>query len=299
MHFHKKCIGLIVWFFMAISLLTGCTQALQPSSQEAQSVSWYDDYFTIEFIDSQTIAIGEPRYHQQNYSYLILGETRALLVDSGPGIKDIKPVVESLTKLPITVTQTHFHYDHVGNHKQFDHIAATKLPSLDSNVENGRIKIDTTTHLGFVENIEKPELLVNEWWEVGQEIDLGGRVLTVLHSPGHAKESVVLADQQRGYLFTGDFLCPGPNLAALPGADIEDYLISTNSLLALSTSETILLTGHRDKDSIELGVPTLTKNDLNDFRIALEKIIDGTLDGQGFYINVYKVNERIDFIVDK
>ena len=38
---------------------------------------WYDDYFLVEPIDSRTFAIGEPRYAQQNYSYLILGYERA------------------------------------------------------------------------------------------------------------------------------------------------------------------------------------------------------------------------------
>ena len=90
---------------------------------ESESVTWFDDYFTLESIDSQTIAIGEPRYWQQNYSYLILGQSRAILFDSGPGLRDIKPAVASLTTLPVTVVSSHFHFDHVGNHTKFDQIA--------------------------------------------------------------------------------------------------------------------------------------------------------------------------------
>ena len=90
---------------------------------ESESVTWFDDYFTLESIDSQTIAIGEPRYWQQNYSYLILGQSRTILFDSGPGLRDIKPAVASLTTLPVTVVSSHFHFDHVGNHTKFDQIA--------------------------------------------------------------------------------------------------------------------------------------------------------------------------------
>ncbi|MGR5283748.1 MBL fold metallo-hydrolase [Vibrio maritimus] len=292
---HRLAIGV----FLTTSLLSGCTQELQPSQQEADTVDWYDDYYTIEYIDSQTIAIGEPRYHQQNYSYLILGDKQALLFDSGPGIRDIKLVVKSLTNLPIIVTQSHFHYDHIGNHQNFERVAVANLPGLQDRVKNNRFNIHSKEHLGFVEKIEKPELIVSDWWSIGENIELGGRLLKLIHTPGHTKESITLFDYDNNYMFTGDFLCPGPNLAALPGSSIDDYLASTQKLLAMSTPKTQFLTGHRDANSIAFGAPMLMQSDLNDFRLALKGIIAGTLEGKGFYINQYQVNERIDFIINQ
>src|SRR5215831_4771513 len=64
---------------------------------------WNDDYFLLEEIDPTTLAIGEPRYYQGNYSYFIIGRQRAVLFDAGTGTRDIVPVVRSLTTLPITV----------------------------------------------------------------------------------------------------------------------------------------------------------------------------------------------------
>ena len=73
-------------------------------------MEWLANYFTIEHLAPGTYAIGEPRYYQQNYSYLIIGEERALLFDAGPGIRDIRKTAELLTKKPIVFLPSHFHY---------------------------------------------------------------------------------------------------------------------------------------------------------------------------------------------
>jgi hypothetical protein len=56
---------------------------------------WFDDYFAVAELSEDAYAIGEPRYGQCNFSYLIVGSKRALLFDTGPGVRDIYPVVLS------------------------------------------------------------------------------------------------------------------------------------------------------------------------------------------------------------
>lgn len=67
----------------------------------AEPLRWFDDYYVVGDLGDGTYAIGEPRYGQCNFSYLIVGSQRALLFDSGPGIRDIGKVVKTLTSLPI------------------------------------------------------------------------------------------------------------------------------------------------------------------------------------------------------
>ena len=47
--------------------------------------------------------------------FLIAGDERALLVDAGVGIGDLKTFIGGLTDRPIDVLLTHNHRDHVGN----------------------------------------------------------------------------------------------------------------------------------------------------------------------------------------
>ncbi len=50
---------------------------------------------------------------------MLFGTERAILIDTGLGIANIKNVVNNLTELPIAVVTTHAHWDHIGGHKYF------------------------------------------------------------------------------------------------------------------------------------------------------------------------------------
>src|ERR1700691_521491 len=96
-----------------------------------------DDYFAVQDLGGGVFAIGEPRYYQQNYAYLILGDKRALLFDSSSGTRDVSPVVASLTHLPVTVMVSHLHFDHLGGIAPFHHIAMIDLPQTRADVTDG------------------------------------------------------------------------------------------------------------------------------------------------------------------
>ncbi len=271
------------------------TPDLLDAAPEPDSVSWFDDYFTIEYIDAKTVAIGEPRYHQQNYNYLIMGDDKAILFDTGPGIRDIRPVVESLTSLPIIVTQSHLHYDHVGNHKRFDATVLPDLAHLRDASTDGRLAITAKQHLGFAESMKTPVLTIADWWAADTQVDLGNRRLQVIHTPGHTPDSMVLLDEQNNLLFTGDFIYPGPLFAMLPGSNLTEYLHSTRLLIKTISTDTRLLAAHRTGPP---GAPILGYDDLVDLQSGLEGVLDGTLAGDGFYLHSYPINKRIELWAD-
>src|SRR5690348_3432688 len=101
---------------------------VDPAPAKIAKGRMFDDYFVVQDLGAGTFAIGEPRYYQQNYSYLIIGTKRALMFDSGSGTRDIGKVVKSLTSLPVTVMVSHLHFHRFGGIGPFDHVAMIDLP---------------------------------------------------------------------------------------------------------------------------------------------------------------------------
>ena len=246
---------------------------------------------TVEALAVGVFAIGEPRYYQQNFSYLILGSERAILFDAGPGHRDIRPVATSLTDLPITFIPSHFHYDHIGNTITFENVAVVDLPYLRERAPEGRLQLSPEEHFGEVEGFATPTLEVDEWLAPGSKIDLGGRALTVLYTPGHTEDSISLFDPASGFLFSGDFIYPGPLFAFLPNSGMGDYLQGTEKILNVASARTRIFAAHRVEAP---GAPELEPRDVMDLQSALHAIRNGELEGAGFYPRVYPVNERME-----
>ena len=76
-------------------------------------------WFTIDKIDSNTHIISEYRHWEETHCYLVEGNNRALLIDTGLGICDISAEVKKLTDKPVTAVATHIHWDHIGGHKYY------------------------------------------------------------------------------------------------------------------------------------------------------------------------------------
>jgi len=256
---------------------------------------WFDDYYVVEAIDASTFAIGEPRYYQGNYSYLIVGTQRAVLVDAGTGNRDIVPVVRSLTTLPVTVIPSHLHFDHVGALGRLDRTALLDTGDLRGRARDGTLALGRYEFLGFADGLRPPRFRVDEWWPPASSVDLGGRRLAVIPTPGHTPTSVSLYDADRHQLFCGDFIYPGQLYAFLPGASRRAYLETTDRLLALVDARATLLTAHMADDHAIVAAPRLAVEDLRALGTALRAIDAGTAAATGFYPRVYPVNAAMRF----
>jgi hypothetical protein len=79
-----------------------------------------DPWFAVRELESGVHLIAEPVHVA---TYVVRGERRAILIDTGLGISNIRKVVEGLTDLEVMVVNTHYHFDHSGGNHHFQRIA--------------------------------------------------------------------------------------------------------------------------------------------------------------------------------
>lgn len=241
-------------------------------------------FVTLE-IDDATYAIAEPYSWARNFNYLFIGEDRALLLDAGVGHYDIRPVVKSLTRLPLRFMPSHFHYDHTGQ-APFEKIALVDLPHLREQADGDVISPTWRQFLGVAEGVEPPKWTVSEWIKPGAEIDLGNRKLTLLFTPGHTDNSISLYDSHRMTLFSGDFISKHQMQAYYPGGSLGDYLQTSEKILENTDPATRLFSAHGSDDP---NLPVLTHEDVTVLRDQIRKIKNGDLDYEGIYPVRYQV----------
>ena len=91
---------------------------------------------TVTYLEPRTYIIEEPQSSQGNVCYLILGEERAVMFDTGAGENTtvdgtrMRYVIDQITDLPVTLLMSHFHFDHNQNIAEFDHVAFIELEYL-------------------------------------------------------------------------------------------------------------------------------------------------------------------------
>jgi hydroxyacylglutathione hydrolase len=264
-----------------------------PAPTQSVQGRWYDDYFVIEPIDDATYAIGEPRYYQGNYSYLIIGTDRAILFDAGTGNRDITAVVRSLTALPVTVFPSHLHFDHVGAINGFAHTALLDLPSLRARMRDRRLTLGRYEFLGFADALREPRFSVDEWWTPDSTIDIGGRQLRVLWTPGHTPTSGSLYEPGRHLLFAGDYLYPSSLYVFLPGASRSAYQATARRLLATLDPATRIYGAHDADDPGRISAPVMSTADLQALARVLAQIQSGTVRSHGFFPRAFQVRGPI------
>jgi hydroxyacylglutathione hydrolase len=144
-------------------------------------------------------------HYEAPFMFLLFGSTKALLLDTGatasPRFFPLRRTVDSiidgwLARHPrpgdygLLVLHTHGHDDHIAADGQF-----TSRPNT---VVIGAAREAAWPYFGFA---AEPESVA--------EVDLGGRVVDCLATPGHHDAAVTYYDRYTRLLFTGDTVYPG------------------------------------------------------------------------------------------
>jgi len=177
-----------------------CAQSTDPLIQ----VHAFDD-------DSFILRISKCYSYEGNFIYLLFGDTRAIMFDTGgppypltpfntgkvlpirqtvDGIIDAWLKKRGLDGIDLVVAHTHGHDDHSHWDSQFDHRSRTTIvkPRLES---------------------VKAFFGLTNWPNGEATLQLGGRDLTVFPLPGHEPSHIAVYDARNKWLLTGDTLYAG------------------------------------------------------------------------------------------
>ena len=133
------------------------------------------------------------------FMYLLVGSARAMLIDDGDVADSAKvPLARTVlgllpgtgaSRLPLLVVHTHRHLDHRAGDTQFVH-----MPDVEV------VGYDTASVRHFYH--------FTDWPNGVAQIELGGRTMDVLPTPGHNETHVSFYDRNSTLFFSGDFMMP-------------------------------------------------------------------------------------------
>ncbi len=188
--------------------------------------------------------------------YIIEGTERALVIDAGTEIKDYDKIIAQITSKPVTLVATHVHPDHTGSAVNY----------FDEIYINAADMVNVAAMMGDY----KGEI---KYLADGEIIDLGGREIEVIFTPGHTPGSTTFFDKAAGYGFSGDAFGSG------------NLLLTTNYSTLLLTCQRTL--EYMQKNNIEklypghyMGVNVETQKRVSDMLQMSRDILDGKLKGE-------------------
>ena len=199
-------------------------------------------WFSVDHIDEDTHIISEYRHWEESHCYLLNGAERSLLIDTGLGICNIFDEVKKLTNKPVVAVATHIHWDHIGGHKYFPDFYAhnDELNWLNGgfplNMEQIKSMVVDRCDLPSDFELNKYEFFQGSPTKVlkgDESIDIGGRCIHVLHTPGHSPGHMCFWENDRSNLFTGDLVYKDTLFAYYPSTDPVAYLASLEKISAL------------------------------------------------------------------
>jgi len=245
-----------------------------------EKVNQPDQWFEVYKLTDTVYAIYEDGQFEEVISYLVLGEEKAFIIDTGNGIGDIKAVVDGITDLPVMVLNTHTHGDHIGGNHQFDEVLVYETEFSKERAKNGQ----TREQMGHYLNEDMvwkalPDYLdveawrihpfnVTKWLKEGDIIDLGGRTLDVIHTPGHSPDSICILDRMNKIFWTGDSFYPAPIYIYAPTTSLDQFIESFRKITALIPEYEWVMPSHNE--------PKMEKHLIKECYEAAISIRDGT-----------------------
>ncbi|HEY9563947.1 MAG TPA: MBL fold metallo-hydrolase [Nocardioides sp.] len=184
---------------------------------------------------SGTFSLDGETHEVDNNIWVIGDDTECIVIDAPHDVDAIRAVIGDRTLKAILCT--HAHDDHV-----------RVAPALRNAVPAPILLHPDDRPLWELTHTD-------ELWDLdladGQELEVGGATLRILHTPGHAPGAVCVYVESLGAVFTGDTLFNGgPGATGRSFSDRPTIEASIRAKLFAMPDETVVHTGHGDDTTI-------------------------------------------------
>lgn len=203
----------------------------------------------------ETIKIGPRTWRIEDSGvriFLLAGDDKALLIDTGMNLPNAADIARELTDLPLELLNTHADRDHISGNSAFGSFYMS--PQEEPNYRSAG---GTGTIVPVVQ---------------GDTIDLGGRVLEIVDLPGHTPGSIAVLDPECRALISGDPIQDGRIFMFGTYRDLGRY---AESLKALSAFD-----GRYDEIWPSHGTFPVSPSIVPELLSAAEDILSGKTEGK-------------------
>lgn len=179
--------------------------------------------------------------------YLVVGNKKALVIDTMNGVENVLNIVRTITDLPVTVINTHGHCDHIYGNVFFEDAL---IHELDLPI--------AYNHMNFPEfkaELEKRGLTMPPYETVkdGDRIDLGGLHVRLIALSGHTPGGILVLLEEDRILFTGDAINRHLWMQLDESLPMESFYENLKSVMYLKNEADFILHGHaHDLENISL-----------------------------------------------
>ena len=209
------------------------------------------------------------------WMHLVIGDERAMLIDTGFGIGDLRALTDRLTGgKPLIVVNTHFHGDHTLGNAYFDRVYCheydadmIRRPLTEEQLKRflpsaGPDLYYTAEDLPPVRPCEVIGV------EDGAVFGLGkGHEIELVHLPGHAPGGCGFIDKKERILFSGDAILSTPIIITGPKPEGRNAAFSTVTslrdalprLISKMDEFDVLYPGHSILEYTKTAVPAMLK----------------------------------------
>ncbi|MFF2963062.1 MBL fold metallo-hydrolase [Streptomyces sp. NPDC057963] len=193
-------------------------------------------------VTSGTFALDGGEWDVDNNVWIVGDDTEAIVIDAAHDAAAIEAALNGRTLRAIVCT--HAHNDHIDAAPAL--AAATGAPIL---LHPDDLPLWKQTH---------PDRAPDGELADGQELEIAGTTLQVLHTPGHAPGAVCLHAPGLATVFTGDTLFQGgPGATGRSFSHFPTIVASIRDRLLTLAPETTVRTGHGDSTTIGAEAPHL------------------------------------------